>query len=131
MQPRLVEQIRRVTVDARAAVIRAGIPEPQLTAGDLLECVRVLTQPGALDPQSASHRFILYWILMGVPWPQQADLPEGPLGAAPLISGLGSWFDALNVQPSHIRVWAHEWLVWSEESLMELAQLWRSALESL
>ena len=37
MEPRLVEQIRCVTLGARAALLRANHLEPQLSAADLLE----------------------------------------------------------------------------------------------
>jgi len=37
-------------------------------------------------------------------------------------------FDALNVQPSHLREWANQWLGWSEESLKELARVRREAV---
>ena len=66
---------------------------------------------------------------------RRVGLPVGPLGVSspPLVSGTGAWFDTLNsnVQPSHIRTWAHDWLVWGEESLKELSRIRRAALSGM
>ena len=58
MGPRLVEHNRCVTLGARAALLRANLHEAQLSAAELLEYDKVLTQP--LDTTSASYRFTLY-----------------------------------------------------------------------
>ena len=53
-----------------------------------------------------------------------ADLPQ----PFPLLSGMGSLFDTLNLQPLYLRPWAHQELSWSEESLQELARVRRAIL---
>ena len=67
-----------------------------------------------------------------VPWPRwvvvQSGLAAGLPQTFPLLSGMGSLFDTLNLQPRYLRPWAHQWLSWSEESLQELARVRRAAL---
>ena len=132
LQPRVVAQVLTIATGAVGALRRAhewASPQSVLEQA-ALDFLRAA--PQSLDPSSASSRFLTYWLLMGIPWPRWVGLPlgdaEGQPQSYPLVSGLGSMFDALNVQPSHLREWANQWLGWSEESLKELARVRREAV---
>ena len=134
LHPRVVVQARCIVEGAREALLKAHTaaapltPEEVTATSDLLSPLRVYT----LDPASVSSRFLTYWMLMGVPWPRwvvvQSGLAAGLPQTFPLLSGMGSLFDTLNLQPRYLRPWAHQWLSWSEESLQELARVRRAAL---
>ena len=78
----------------------------------------------SLSLSSDEARFLAYWLLCAVPWPERA-LPLGFTTAR----ALGRIFDGTCVQHRFLRKLAPAWLEWSERWVCLLAEAWRTAVD--
>ena len=121
---RLKEALRRLLnfmrdllrKDARPSLT----PEEDLALGTLRDF-----SPSSPSQISEVH-FILYYVLMGYPWPKRVVPP-----AFRLASGLGAIFDVTTASDRDLREVADFWLDWSETSLHKLGKIYRIAVAAV
>ena len=95
-------------------------PEEDLALGTLRDF-----SPSSPSQISEVH-FILYYVLMGYPWPKRVVPP-----AFRLASGLGAIFDVTTASDRDLREVADFWLDWSETSLHKLGKIYRNAVAAV
>ena len=124
VQQATAASMRRLLASAHGAakgILRSpSDPRPLAGAPDAAALACFLDGGGAADPDEG--RILVYWPLLGVPWPASSAAPQHRA-----VRALGATFDALNVQPRELRGWAAAWLQQSESALRALGAAWQAA----